>query len=127
MPHIVLEGQPDFAHVQSEFQPMTGKSNGWILKLNRAFLSADGRAMLFDCTAVRSGFAQDFYLRADQRDSQTTVRVDPLMRIERNEGVHRCIVMAALLIRAGNQDIRLAKTNLPAEIAESFLQPESAA
>ena len=104
------------------FQQVTGKSNGWILKLNRIYISADSRALMIECTAVRSGFAQDFYLRVDQRDTQLTVRVDPLMRIERNEGVQRCIVLVARLIREKSSDIVLLKTNLPAEIAESFTQ-----
>jgi len=122
LPHVVLEGRPNLPHVHQTFQQVAAKSNGWILKLNRIYISADSRALMIECTAVRSGFAQDFYLRADQRDTQLTVRVDPLMRIERNEGVQRCIVLVARLIRQKGSDIVLLKTNLPAEIAESFTQ-----
>lgn len=69
--------------------------------------------LLFDCTAVRSGFSQDFYVRAEVKDGRISVRVDPYLRIERNEGVQRSIVAIAAKLRAVCPALVLSKSNLP--------------
>lgn len=116
MPHIILKGPVDLPAFHHTFAPLKADSNGWILKVRSCYLSHENRNLLFDCTAVRSGFSQDFFIRADNKDSGTTIRVDPYMRIERNEGVHRIIAhLASLLIKA-NPGLALEKTNLPPEV-----------
>ncbi|MGI8908072.1 MAG: hypothetical protein ACR2IE_16465 [Candidatus Sumerlaeaceae bacterium] len=117
LPHVILKGQADLSRFISCFQPCQRNEAGWILKLRCCYLSSDTSKLLFDCTAVRSGFSQDFYIRTEQKQGSVTVRVDPTMRIERNEGVHRCVLMiAAQLLEQQSECLILDKSNLPPEI-----------
>lgn len=117
MPHAILKGAADFPHFASQFQPSQVTEQGWILKLRGCYVASDARNLLFDCTAVRSGFSQDFYIRAEQKKDAVTVRVDPYMRIERNEGVQRCVLLiAAQLLSQQSPRLAFEKSNLPPEI-----------
>lgn len=118
MPHVILTGIPDFTRVHNRFVPFRADSNGWIIKIQNCLISADSRLMLFDCTAVRSGFSQDFYIRAEMKDKKVTVRVDPYLRIEKNEGVQRAIVALAATLREVCPQLSVSKSNIP----ESILQ-----
>jgi hypothetical protein len=117
LPHAILKGQADLPAINAAFQPAQHTQAGWILKLRTCYASHDATKLLFDCTGVRSGFSQDFYIRAEQKQGSVTVRVDPYMRIERNEGVQRCVLLiAALLLDKQADRLALEKSNLPAEI-----------
>jgi hypothetical protein len=118
MPHVILSGIPDFTIVHKQFAPFRADSNGWIIKIQSCLVSADARLLLFDCTAVRSGFSQDFYIRAEMKDQKVTVRVDPYLRIERNEGVQRTIVALAGRLRDQCPELAVSKSNIP----ENLLQ-----
>lgn len=112
MPHVILSGTPDFAAVQSNFTQFRKDSNGWIIKIQNCLISSDKNLLLFDCTAVRSGFSQDFYIRAESKEGRVSVRVDPYLRIERNEGVQRAIVTVAARLREVSPELVLSKSNL---------------
>lgn len=117
MPHAILKGHADLPAINRLFQPAQQQQGGWILKLRGCFVSSDTAKLLFDCTAVRSGFSQDFYVRAEQKQDAITVRVDPYMRIERNEGVQRCVLLiAGLLLEQQGDRLSFEKSNLPPEI-----------
>lgn len=117
MPHIILRGACDLAAVASRFTPARADGNGWIIRLKEFYLSSTARNALVDCTAVRSGFSQDFYLRIELKGEGLTVRVDPYMRIERNEGVQRAILGVARFLMQVDPALRLEKTNFPPELA----------
>ena len=112
MPHIIFTGTPDFTVVPSKFETFRADSNDWIIKVQQCYISNTKQTLIFDCTAVRSGFSQDFYLRAEIKDKRLTVRVDPFMRIERNEGVQRAIVAVAKLLKQYFPELSLSKSNL---------------
>jgi hypothetical protein len=118
MPHIILAGVPDLAGFYQQFTQFRGDSNDWIIKIQQCFLSNTAQTLIFDCTAVRSGFSQDFYIRAEIKDGRVTVRVDPYMRIERNDGVQRCIVAIAKKLQDVCTGLTLSKTNLPESVIE---------
>ena len=121
MPHVLLKGSADFPGFAGTFTPLQVNESGWILKLRVCYVSSDATRLLFDCTAVRSGFSQDFYIRAEQKQSNVTVRVDPYMRIERNEGVQRCVLLiAAQLLEKQGTQLTLDKSNLPPEILSTL-------
>lgn len=113
MPHVILSGTPDFFKVHSEFVSFRNDANGWIIKIQNCLISADARMLLFDCTAVRSGFSQDFYIRAESKEGRVSVRVDPYLRIERNEGVQRSIVAIAAKLKEACPALKMSKSNLP--------------
>lgn len=123
MPHIILSGEAPLRDYFSQFQDHRADSNGWIIKIKNCFISKDETVLLFDCTAVRSGFSQDFYIRAEAKGGRLSVRVDPYMRVERNEGVQRAIVQIAAEIRKGaSGTLSFDKSNLPPEILGDFEQ-----
>ncbi len=113
MPHVILSGTPDFFKVHNQFTPFRNDSNGWIIKIQNCLISADSRMLMFDCTAVRSGFSQDFYVRAEAKGERISIRVDPYLRIERNEGVQRSIVTIAAKLREVCPALEQSKSNLP--------------
>ena len=117
MPHIILSGSTELRAAFEKFAPRRADSNGWIIKIKNCLISGDSTLLLFDCTAVRSGFSQDFYIRAESKAERLTVRVDPYMKIERNEGVQRTIAAIAKDLRS---DMPLDKSNLPPEILQEF-------
>lgn len=116
MPHVILSGTPDLQTFFNQFKPYRSDSNGWIIKIDNCLINADKTMLLFDCTAVRSGFSQDFYIRAEKKELRVTIRVEPYCRIERNEGVQRSIVAIAASLRDIYADLTLSKSNLPDEV-----------
>lgn len=118
MPHVIFSGIPEFEKVHSHFSPFRADSNGWIIKVQKCLISAEGKMLLFDCTAVRSGFSQDFYIRAEMKNEKVTVRVDPYLRIERNEGVQRTITALASKLKEQCPELSFAKSNIPETILQ---------
>lgn len=116
MPHIILSGIPDFWEVHKPFTAFRADSNGWIIKVQHCLISENAKTLVFDCTAVRSGFSQDFYIRAEAKEDRVTVRVDPYMRIERNEGVQRAIVAITKIIQDRCSNLTFSKSNLPEDV-----------
>lgn len=116
MPHIILSGTPDLRDVHAPFASFRADSNGWIIKVQHCLISENARTLVFDCTAVRSGFSQDFYIRAESKEERVSVRVDPYMRIERNEGVQRAIVAITNLIQQRCPGLIFSKSNLPEDV-----------
>lgn len=118
MPHIVYEGAADLASVHQAFQPDSLEQEGWIIKITRAFLADDGRSILFESIAVRSNFSQSFYVVAECKRNQVTIRVDPRTNVEKNDGVKRAVSLASSIVLARNPDLRPLRTNLPQHIYE---------
>lgn len=119
MPHIILSGKFDFDELWKRFESFRADSNGWIIKVQNCLNSSRDGTLVFDCTAVRSGFSQDFYLRVEDKGT-ISVRVDPYMRIERNEGVQRAIVAVADYVREHSSSVVLVKSNLSPEVLVEF-------
>jgi hypothetical protein len=116
MPHLVYTGDADLAAVCAAFIHRKTESNGWIIRMPQAYLAANGRALLVECTAVRSGFVQTFYALVEKKGASLTIRVDPHTVVERNEGVKRCLLAVRDLVIAENPALQLDKTNLEAEL-----------
>lgn len=116
----MFNGKGDFAKVHRLFQAERFDENGWIIKLRNCYLSTDAETLIIESTAVRSGFSQDFHLRVEQKASSFTVRLDPYMRIERNEGVQRAIMAVGNLLLRHLPGLTVERTNLPAEIAQNL-------
>lgn len=115
VPHIIFRGKADLAGVFEHFQSSRRDVNGWILKALQAYLSQNQRILLFECTSVRSGFSQNYYVRAEQKGEAVTIRVDPNTNVEKNEGVKRSLVMVRDMVLPFSPQLVMEKTNLPAE------------
>lgn len=123
MPHIVLEGQADLAAVHTSFQPASVQVNGWLVKFQQCFLASTGKTLMFQTVATRSGFVQSFYILAENKNDQLSLRIDPHTNVEKNEGVKRSLAVAMGLIAASGHGAKILKTNLPAEFLETQTQP----
>ena len=113
MPHIIYIGTADLIAVHRDFQPITRSEEGWIIKLLKAYLANDSRSVLFESTAVRSGFSVNFYVLAEQKKESVTVRVDARTNVEKNDGVKRAVAIAGELVARANPALKYDKTNLP--------------
>ena len=113
MPHVIHTGIADLGAIHAQFQAITVTDDGWILKLLKAYLANDKRSILFEATAVRSGFSVNFYVLAEQKKESVTVRVDPRTNVEKNDGVKRAVAMASELLSKSTPHLRFDKTNLP--------------
>ncbi len=116
MPHIIYKGEGNLAGFHAGFSPVKTDSNGWILKLNQVFITPNGRTLIVECTAVRSGFVQAFYALVEQKGTQVTLRVDPHTSVERNEGVKRALVLVGERLVAVSPGLTFDKTNLTREL-----------
>ena len=116
MPHLVYKGTADLPAVAATFKPAKTESNGWILRIPQMYLAAFGRALLVECTAVRSGFVQTFYALVEQKGESLTIRVDPHTVVERNEGVKRALLAVRDLVTAVNPGLAFDKSNLESEL-----------
>ncbi len=123
MPHIILRGHADLAALAGSFTPGRADGNDWIVRLKDIYLASGQRNAIVDCTAVRSGFSQDFYARIELKGGGLTVRVDPYMRIERNEGVQRAILGITRLLMAADPTLRFDKSNFPPELTAEIANP----
>lgn len=119
MPHIIFRGPSDLPAVLRAFTRETHEQEGWIIKLLECYIASNTETLLFECTSVRSGFSQNFYARAEQKGHFLTVRIDPMMRIERNEGVQRTVAVIADVVRK-HTGVVFEKSNLPEKILSRF-------
>jgi len=118
MPHLVYKGTADLAAVCAAFKPGKTESGGWILRIPQIYLASYGRALLAECTAVRSGFVQTFYALVEQKGGSLTIRVDPHTVVERNEGVKRALLAVRDLVLAANPALVFDKSNLETELLD---------
>ena len=111
-----MKGEADLERVHGSFAPQSRSANGWILKLVECYRSHNARALLFECVSVRSGFSQNYFVRAERKSGGLSIRVDPRTNIEKNEGVKRILVLVRDAIVAVSPGLVLETTNLPEEL-----------
>lgn len=119
MPHLIYRGQANLIALRERFVAVQRNCNGWIIKLVHCYLSEDNRLAVFECLSVRSGFSQNYYVRAEQKGETVTIRVDPLTNVEKNEGVKRTLVVVRELLLCASPALQFEKTNLAAELLEA--------
>jgi hypothetical protein len=100
MSHLSLNTDAVLTEVHKMFAPRRCDGAGWIVRLKESYSASLRPTLLIEAAAVRSGFSQDFMLRVDQRDQKITIRVEPLVVVDHNEGVHRAMMGVAAIITA---------------------------
>ena len=113
MPHVVIAGAVDLRGYAGDFAPTVIREGGDVLRADRIYLDAEGRTALIDALVVEAGRKQPFYVKisAHERGS-VTVRIDPLTRVERTEGVKRLVARIGADLLARSPDARVEVTNL---------------
>jgi hypothetical protein len=116
MPHVVFQGTAELKEVWSKFAPQLRSEGGWITKITDCYLSAQHNSLLFESTAVFRGVTHNFYVRAELKQQQITVRIEPRTNVEKNEGVKWAVAMVAKLLRQCCVHLQVEKSNLPDEM-----------
>lgn len=114
MPHAVIEGGLTPRSVWERFEPVFERRGDDVLRVDRAFLDAEGRCVLLQTLVASGGLKQEFFIRiARRRDGALTVRLEPLTDPEKTEGVQNALaVVAGRLLRLA-PGLRLVSSNLP--------------
>jgi hypothetical protein len=116
MPHAVIRGAIDLQRYAREYEPLLERRGDDVLRADGLFLAADGRTVLLDAVVVEAGRKSTFYVKVSGSDrGSVTVRVDPLTRVERTEGVKALVglVAADLLRRTAGAEVEATNLVLP--------------
>jgi hypothetical protein len=112
MPHAVIEGDVDLAAWARELPDLLERRGGDVLRTGEVLVERGGRAVLVEATAVEAGRRQTFYVRVSAQASRATVRIDPLSRVERSEGVRALVALVAADLLARSPGAKLGSSNL---------------
>ena len=116
MPHVVIDAEIDLRAYAAHFAHLHILHAGDVLKTEALYLERSGRTLLIHAVAVESGRTQTFYVRVSAQDrGSVSVRIDPLTKPERSEGVKRIVagIGADLLARAPGAKVRTTNLVLP--------------
>ncbi len=123
MPHAVIEGAIDLAAWSRALPELLERRGADVLRTGEVLLERGGHAVLVEATAVEAGRRQTFYVRVSAHASRATVRIDPLSRVERSEGVRALVALVAADLLARAPGARLGATNLVIPSAPSGRTP----
>lgn len=112
MPHAVVEGDVDLPAWARELPELFERRGADVLRTGEVLVERGGRALLVEATAVEAGRRQTFYIRVSAHASRATVRIDPLCRVERSEGVRALVALVAADLLARTRGAKLGATNL---------------
>jgi hypothetical protein len=112
----VIDAEIDLRAYAERFAHLRIVNTGDVLKTEALYLERSGRALLIQAVAVEAGRTQTFYVRvAAQERGSVSVRIDPLTRPERSEGVKRIVaaIGADLLTHTPGSKVRTTNLVLP--------------
>lgn len=119
MPHVVIRGSLDLPGFVAGFEPILDRSpgdgaagGGDVARADRVFLEHSGRNALVECLVVEGGRKQPFYVKISVHDSKSTVRVDPICRIERSAGVKSLVAQLGSRVLRATPRGEIEVTNL---------------
>ncbi len=112
LPHAVIEGDIDLVAWARELPELDLRRGADVLRSGEVLLERGGRALLVLATAVEAGRRQSFYVRVSAHAGRATVRIDPLSRVERSEGVRALVALVAADLLARTPGAKLGATNL---------------
>ena len=112
MPHAVIEGEVDLGAWARDLPDLLERRGPDVLRTGEVLVERGGRAVLVEATAVEAGRRQTFYVRVSAHASRATVRIDPLSRVERSEGVRALVALVAADLLERSAGAKLGATNL---------------
>jgi hypothetical protein len=119
VPHVIVEGVVTLAGLQRDHVPFTLREAGRVVKVDRFYLDAHGRAALLETLVVDGGHTQKFFIQLGAREDGVMVRLEPMTDPEKSPAVKRALALVAWRIRAAC-DGRFGGTN----ITEFLVGPE---
>ena len=113
MPHVVIDAEIDLRAYAEQHVPLCVRAERDILRTEQLYLERAGRAVLIQAVAIEAGRTQTFYVKIAAHDrGSVSVRVDPLTKVERSEGVKRLVAAIGADLLARNPGARGRTTNL---------------
>jgi hypothetical protein len=111
----VIDGEVDLRAYAERFAHLHITKTRDVLKTEAVYVERAGRALLIQALAVEAGRTQTFYVRVSAQERGASVRIDPLSRPERSEGVKRIVaeIGADLLARSPGAKVRTTNLVLP--------------
>jgi len=110
--HVVIRGSLDLQRFAEAFRPILERDGGDILRADRIFLEASGSNALVECLVVEAGRKQSFYIKIAAHEAKFNVRVDPICRVERSEGVKALVARLGALALAATPEGEVEVTSL---------------
>jgi hypothetical protein len=112
VPHAVIEGRLDLAAWAAGFRPILERRGEDVLRAESVWLAGDAREALVRALVVEAGRRQAFYVLVSAHAERATVRIDPLTRVERSDGVRALVALVAADVLARTPGARVGATNL---------------
>jgi hypothetical protein len=113
MPHVVIEGELDLRAYAESFAHLRLAEPRDLLRTENVYLERSGRSLLIQALAVEAGRRQTFYVRISLHDrGSVSVRIDPLTKPERSEGVKRIVAALGADVVARMPGAKVRTTNL---------------
>jgi hypothetical protein len=111
----VIAGEIDLRGYAERFAHLHITNTRDVLRTEAVYVERAGRTLLIQALAVEAGRTQTFYVRVSAQEHGASVRIDPLSRPERSEGVKRIVaeIGADLLARSPGAKVRTTNLVLP--------------
>ena len=127
MPHVVIDGEVDLRAYAERFVHLQITKTRDVLKTEGLYVERSGRALLIHALAVEAGRTQTFYVRISAQDrGSVSVRIDPLSKPERSEGVKRIVAEIGADLLAHSPGAKVRTTNLVLPSVENSPEGEDA-
>jgi hypothetical protein len=117
MPHAVLEGPIDLAHLPGRFAPLYARDADGFRKTADIFLNHRRSRVMIEATVVHAGRAQKFYISVAHQAKgsaagATVVRLEERTDPVKNEGVRKLLAAVVQRVLELFPGTRIARTNL---------------
>jgi len=119
MPHLVLRGLADYERAATHLDLEVVRWGRAVIKTSDLWRRADGQALLVDGVVVELGRPLHPVALVGGRDSDTVIRLWPVVEVERTPAVQRWLALLALRL----QDLgcgAVRTTNIGADILEGL-------
>lgn len=114
MPHVTLNGPLDLTVLQRTLSPALERTPTGARRLKNAYLNGSGCTLLLETLVMESGISRAFFLRIDAKEpGRSTVRIEPMVAVDRTGGVIDTVAWLARRILADHPSCTLAHSNIP--------------
>ncbi len=118
MPHVVVTGALTPEAIAGSLEPIMERSEGGVLKAEKAYLAVDKQALLIEALAIEGGNRQSFLILIQARPDGVVVRLHPIVDPEKTNGVKRILALVGRQIKGSFDGADFGETNLEAFLGD---------
>jgi len=112
LPHVVLKGKIEVAHIFSKLEPFLVRNETGILRTTNTFIDRDEKSILVDSLVIEGSKKTQFFTMISGRDDGVVVRICPLVEVEKSNGVKKIIAEIATRLLGIFPELSVGETNL---------------